>query len=340
MYEFMPKLSSLTTCILLVISFILFQIVVYAKIVDRIIAYVNDDLITEYELDKVVKDRCLELQLIYRFSPAEARRKAESECSELLDKMIRQMLLVHEAMKRNIQITDAEIEQDINESKKKAGIESNEEFKKQLEADGYTLISFREQTKKKLMAQRLTLLAILPKINVTDSEITEFFNENREKFASKSDRVRLSHIFIKFSDNSDSKEAARQKIKQVLEKLDSGIDFVELASKYSDDVETRSQGGDLGFKSVAELKPDIRDEIQSLKEGEYTKPIETELGIHIFKLEEREIPRLTQEEKEQIKDYLRDLKFQKEWEKFTNRLKEKAFIKIIPIADFGLRISD
>lgn len=321
----MQKLFFLAICMLLVS---LLQPVANAKIVDRIVAYVDDDLITEYELNKVVDERSLELQQLYQFTPTEAKRKAEQERPKLLDNMIRQMLLIHEALKRNIQITDAEIEQYIDKFKKDAGIKSNEEFKKQLEAEGYTLISFREQVKKNLMAERLTFLAILPKINVTDGEITEFFNENREKFPSKSDKVRLRHIFIKFSDVSSSKEAARQKAKQVLQKLNSGMDFAKLAQEYSDDVETKSQGGDLGFRAVAKLKPYVRDKIQSLKEGEYTKPIETKLGIHIFKLEERKVPRLTQQEKEQVRKQLRELKFQKEWEKFTDHLKQKAFIKI------------
>lgn len=322
----MQKLYLLTVCIMLVMSFILFQLAVNAKVVDKIIAYVNDDIITRYELDKVVEERTLELQQIYQFSPVEAERKAKQERSELLDKMIRKMLLVQEALRRDIQITDAEIEQRINSLKKKAGIKSNQEFRKQLEAEGFTLISFREQTKRDLMAERLTLLAILPKINVTESEITEFFHENREKFTSKSDQVRLRHIFIK-SDGENSKET-HKKVKQILQKLDSGASFAKVAQEYSDDAETRSQGGDLGFKPVVELKPEIRDEIQSLKEGEYSEPVETELGVHIFKLEERKIPELTQQEREQIRRHLHEIKSQKEWKKFTDRLKEKAFIKI------------
>jgi len=315
--------------ILLITSiFVIFlQPIIKAKTVDKIIAYVNSDLITQYELDKIVEERTLELQQVYQFSEMEARRKAEKERPGLLDKMIRQMLLVHEAMKRNIEITDAELEQYIHEFQKRAGIESNEEFKKQLRAEGLTMISFREQTKRKLMADRLTLIAILPKINVTESEVKEFFNENKEKFSSKSDQVRLRHIFIKL--NNENPEETREKAQHILQKLDSGSDFAELAQEFSDDVETRDQGGELGLKYVTELKPEVRDAIQSIKEGEYTQAIETEIGIHIFKVEKREIPQLSREEKEQVRNYLREMKFQDEWLKFTDRLKENAFIKIV-----------
>lgn len=328
----MRKLFFLMTCIMLVINFILFQPTLYAKVVDQIIAYVNDDIITKYELNRVVEERALELQQIYQFNPKEAKRKAQKERPGLLDKMIRKMLLVQEALKRNIKITDAEVEQYINDLKKRAGIKSSEEFRKQLEAEGHTRISFREQTKKDLMAERLTLLTILPKINITESEITEFFNENSEKFTSKSDSVKLSHIFVEFSDNQASlnqkagtehPKETHQKIKKILEQLDSGMNFGDLAQKYSDDFQEKKPG----FKPVAELQPDFRDEILSLKEGEYTKPIETERGIYIFKLEAREIPELTKQEREQIRNRLREVKFQKEWEKFTDRLKKKAFIK-------------
>lgn len=322
----MKKLSFWTICIILLL-FLFQSITVNAKIVDKIIAYVNDDIITQHELDKVVSERTLELQQIYQFSPKEAKRRAEQERLELLDKMIRKMLLVQEALKRNIQITDAEVEQRISELKERTGIQSNEEFRRQLEAEGLTMVSFREQTKKNLMSERLSLLAILPKINVTESEVMEFFDENKEEFTSKADRVRLSHIFIESSDQNISK-GIHQKIEKIMNELDSGADFAQLSQKYSDDLETGSQGGDLGFKSVAELQPEVRDEIQSLKKGEYTKPIETELGIHIFKLSERKVPELTQQEKEQIKEHLRQVKFQREWDEYTDSLKEEAFIDI------------
>ena len=93
------KLTKIILCL-----FLLFCThIAYAKIVDGIIAYVNDDVITEGDLTKLFSDRIAELQQVYRFSTSEANEKAQEERAELLDKLIRQILVIQEAQRQQIQ---------------------------------------------------------------------------------------------------------------------------------------------------------------------------------------------------------------------------------------------
>ena len=109
---------------------------IYARTFDRIIAYVNDDIVTKRELDVLVNQRAMELQQVYRFSEREALNEAERQRSELLDRLIRQMLLLEAALILKITVTDAEVEQYIKEFKDRYQIETDEEFKKQLNREG------------------------------------------------------------------------------------------------------------------------------------------------------------------------------------------------------------
>ena len=165
---------------------------------DQIIAYVNDEVITNWELENLVKQRALELIQIHNFSKREAAEKARQERHELLDRLIRQMLLVETALTLKVEITGEELEMYIKTFKQRAKIETQEEFVKQLKVEGYTPTGFREQSKRNLMAERLLERRIFPRLQVRDSDVLKFFEENRDRFTTKSDNLQLRHILVAF----------------------------------------------------------------------------------------------------------------------------------------------
>ena len=406
-----------------------------ARTFDRIIAYVNDDVVTTRELDVLVNQRAMELQQVYRFSEREALNEAERQRSDLLDRLIRQMLLLEAALTLKVTVSDVEIEQYIQDFKRKYKIETDEEFKKQLNREGMTLVGFREQSERNLKAEKLVMGRIVPRLQVRESEIQEFFEENRDQLPTKTDKVHLRHIFIAFEPNQADRDAvlktineviseitadstkfeefarryaskqnpssqagmlieatneelerfpeifqdvlanlevgtfsepvegneglyvftvemktdtmiafrylivpltpsaeaiqeAREHAVEVFKKLENGEDFNTLVGTYSDDTETRDNGGDLGVRSLRELNPDTRKIIEVLAVGTYSQPHETESGLHIFKIDERNSPSLSETEKQQITSILRQQRFQEEWDAYTNKLLENAYIRI------------
>ena len=422
-------------CLMLCLLFISSGISVgVARTFDTIIAYVNDDVVTKRELDVLVNQRAMELQQVYRFSEREAINEAERQRDQLLDRLIRQMLLLEAALTLRITVSDADIEQYVQEFKNRYQIETDEEFKKQLNREGMTLFAFREQSERNLKAERLVMGRIVPRLQVRDSEIQEFFEENRDQLPTKADKVRLRHIFVAFEPNQADRDAAfgtvrktideikadntkfeefaqryvikqnpssqagilieatteeldqfpeifqnvlkdlaegalsepiegneglyvfavekktdqiiafrylivplepsaeamqeaREDIVEVFKKLENGEDFTALAAAHSDDAETRENGGDLGVRSLAELNPKTRAVIEALETGAYSQPHETESGLHIFRVDERNSPSLSETEKRQITSILRQQRFQEEWDAYTDKLLENAYVK-------------
>lgn len=403
---------------------------IYARTFDRIIAYVNDDVVTKRELDVLVNQRAMELQQVYRFSEREALNEAERQRSELLDRLIRQMLLLEAALTLKITVSDTEVEQYIKDFKDRYQIETDEEFKKQLNREGMTLVAFREQSERNLKTEKLVMGRIVPRLQIRDREIQEFYEENRDQLSTKVDKVNLRHIFVAFKPNEADRDAAyenvaearneiengakfetvaqrydtsqqagalipatiqelsqfpdifqksltnleigtvsepivgdkglyvftveertetsigfryfivplitspeaiqeaRENANEIYALLEAGEDFNKLALTRSDDHETRENGGDLGVRSLSELNPKTRAVVEPLEAGAYSQPYETELGIHIFKVDQRNSPELTEVEKAQITSLLRQQRFQEEWDAYTNKLLENAYIKI------------
>jgi len=408
-----------------------------ARTFDKIVAYVNDDVVTKREIDILVKQRAMELQQVYRFSEREALAEAERQRSELIDRLIRQMLLLEAALTLRVTVSEAEVEQYIQEFKNRYQIETDEEFRKQLKREGLTFVAFREQAEPNLKAEKLVMGRIVPRLQVRESDVQKFFEENREQLPTKADKVRLQHIFVAFKPNPADRELALEKVSTVLaeiaedrtnfedvaqrhaleqnansqagllieatpeelkrfpetfqtvlknlkegevsepiegneglyvftvetktddmiafryliiplkpseaailearrhiaqlfKKLDEGADFNALAAEHSDDAETRENGGDLGVRSLTELSPKTRKIVEALAPDAHSQPLETESGLHIFKIDERNTPELSETEKRQIISILRQQRFQEEWDVYTNKLLENAYVKITP----------
>ena len=422
------KVIYLTLIVLIIGSGILSA---HARTFDKIVAYVNDDVVTKRELDVLVNQRAMELQQVYRFSEREALNEAERQRTELLDRLIRQMLLLEAALTLRITVSEIEVEEYIKEFKDKYQIATDAEFQRQLNREGMTLVGFREQSERNLKTEKLVMGRIVPRLQIRDSEIQEFFEENRDQLSTKADKVHLRHIFIAFKPSQADRDAAYENVKKALNaietgdvtfedvakrydtskqagelinasteelsqfpkifqesltnlsigtrsepvegdrglyvftvenktdemlefryfivplvpspsavqeihkradevyaKLEAGEDFSKLALAHSDDDETREEGGDLGVRSLSELNPKTRTVIEPLASGGYSQPYETELGFHIFKVDERDSPGLTEAEKAQITVLLRQQRFQEEWDAYTDKLLENAYVKI------------
>ena len=259
-----------------------------ARRFDQIIAYVNDDVITKWELDSVVNQKALELQQIYRFSEREAMQKAEQERVELLDQLIRQMLLVETALTLKIEITEAEVEQYLQNFKDQYKIETEAELAQALKKEGYTLMSFREQAKRNLMAERLVMQRILPRLQVRDSDVQQFFEENRSQLPTKTDRAHLRHIFVAFKPSEEDRKLSLEKVNTILQDLRDGKDFETLAQRYADD-EGRKAGigllNELPMAEMGNLSAIFRDALGGLNAGEISEPVEGNDGFYLFKVE-------------------------------------------------------
>ncbi len=284
-----PKTIILILLIVLLISSSMTHSI--ARIFDKIIAYVNDDVITKRRLDMLVKQHAFELQQVHRYTESEALKEAEKQRAELLDRRIRQMLLLEAALTLKIQVTDAEIEEYIQNFKTKHQIPTDDELQKLLNRDGLTFVAFRERVQRDLMTEKLVMGRIVPRLQVRESDIQKFFEENRDQLPTKADRVSLSHIFIAFKPTAEDRKTASDAANQALEEIRSDkTQFEAVARRIASKHNLNAQAGSLIETTPSEVLslPDaFLTVLAKLKAGEISEPIEAPDGIHVLMVETR-----------------------------------------------------
>lgn len=215
-----------------------------------------------------------------------------------LDALIDQTIIESEAKKQKIDIADEDIENELKLLEEAYGGE--EALKAAMETSGISLADVKKDLSLNLTIEKL----LESRISVTEEEMTTYFNENKESFAT-AEQVKASHILVE-------DEATAKKVKDMLA---SGEDFSALAKEYSTDTTTKEQGGDLGFFTKGEMVAEFEEAAFSLKPNEISEPVKTEYGYHIIKLAEKQEAKEAnyEESKSEIKEQLISEKMQTEY---------------------------
>jgi peptidyl-prolyl cis-trans isomerase SurA len=253
--------------------------------------------------------------------------QASSLRLSILRQLIDDEILMQRAEKLGLLATDEEVNRRLNEIKAPY---TKEEFDKRLEAKKISLDDFKRDLRRSLTVDKVLNREITSKINITDQDITSYYNAHKSEFNLIEPQYHLAHILVTTApnpqvhnlknDKARNEAEARKKIQTLLNRLDSGEDFATLAMNYSEDPETASNGGDLGFTPESSLKgtdPATRDAISKLKPGQYSSiipvvnPTTHQLfGYRIVKLIAKEPagqrdlndPRVQQAIREQLRD--------------------------------------
>jgi peptidyl-prolyl cis-trans isomerase SurA len=254
------------------------------KIVERILVIVNDSIITETELDDRLSKEEQVLQRLFQYDEARLSAEMEKARPEILELMIDEILFTHEAIKKGIQVSDTEIQQFVSSLKNQYG--SQEALEKALEAEGYTLDSFKKEKKRTLLLQRLIEQRFGPELNVTDEAVNQFYRENRDEFPGRSDTLALKHIFVKFHTTEVDKEKAFGRAENILKRGKNGEDFGELATQFSDHEPTKASGGDMGYfiPGMGKHDPKLEEVASRLAVGEISDLVESPGGYDIIKV--------------------------------------------------------
>ena len=210
----------------------------------------------------------------------------------ILEQLVVEHLLMTEAERNKIEVSDKEVEDEIN--KQLAGQNmSMEDFKELLKAYGTSYEEQAEQIKNRLIFTKLIDRKLAGKTKVvTVDEARKFYDENTKEFVTPA-RTRTSHILIPTSSddpNSDPnqvKTAALAKAKKLLKQIREGSDFAELAKKNSIGPSAKN-GGDLGFQPKGMLAPEYENAAAALELGQVSDIVETPFGYHIIKLTGRQ----------------------------------------------------
>lgn len=149
---------------------------------------------------------------------------------------------------------------------------------------------------------------VLEKIEVTEKDMQLYYKIHREEFITP-EAARARHILIRADKkaSAEKKKMARDRAEAVLSRLKAGEDFAKLASEFSEDTGSKEKGGDLGFFSKGSMHPDLERVAFLMKPGETSEILETEIGFHIVRLDEKRVAML--EPYEKVKAKVRELVF-------------------------------
>lgn len=258
---------------------------VFAKdevtLLDKIIVVVNDNVITQLELNdriKIIRQQFKQKGL--RLPSEEVLQK------QLLERLILEKLQLELAKNTGIRITDETVNRVIANIAQENKL-SIEQFRQALEKDNFQFSDFRENIRREVIISRLRKVQVENKVSVSEQEIENYLNQSLAD-KSDNDEYLLSHILIATPEAATPGqiEAAKIKAEKVLSDLQNGEDFAQMAIAISDD-ELALKGGDLGWRKLAQLPTLFAPVVTKMEKNSIKGPLRSASGFHIIKLENK-----------------------------------------------------
>lgn len=259
----------------------------------NVAATVNSRPITNADVDK-------HFQL--NFADAQSRPADDQmmiQKLEIVRTLIDNEIMLQRAEKLSLMATDADVEAKFNELK--SGY-TQEEFQKTLDARKMTVADLKAQLRRDLSVQKLINKEITSQISISDSQIADFYNANKEAFNLAEPQIHLAQIVVTATgdpnvrnlknDDAKTEDQAKNKIQALDARLRQGEDFAMLAQNFSEDPQSAANGGDLGFipqSALEQAGAEVRNMILQLPPGQITpKPISNQGSYRIFKVMSKE----------------------------------------------------
>lgn len=301
-----------------------------AVVTDRIVAVVNDEVITLTELNRAFEPYEKNIEANYKGNDKEAVLKQNK--TVFLQRLVDQMLIEHEAQKVGagmVAVKDEEVMGVVNEMLVKNNL-SMEDYKKKLAAEGNTLENVKKEIQGQMLRMRLLRREVQSKILVTDEEIGEYYDKNRQDYEGK-EAVRIQQILLTAPAGADNKTraGAKEQARQLRERILKGEPFEMLAAQYSKGP-AAAQGGDIGFVERGVILPDVEKVAFSLPVGQLSDVIESEMGFHVIAVIDKRgaglkpLPAVRKE----IKAKIEEEKVAKKYEEWIEGLRKKSFIDV------------
>jgi peptidyl-prolyl cis-trans isomerase SurA len=301
-----------------------------AEIIERIVAIVNDDIITQSDVAKFT-DRLKSGGLVDDLLVPDdnTRQSILKDSDKLLQKMIDAKLIDTEVKHQNLTVPIERVEQEIRSIAKQNNL-TRDELKSALQERGMSFSQYQDFIKTGLERQQLIEKAITSRIKISEDDVVAAYSaESRDTNAKQSFEYTLAHIM--FLNSNGGPEGARARAENVLKRLKEGTSFDKVASEYSEDPGFES-GGVLGTFKTGELNKELEDVVSHLSTGEISGVIPTKGGFHIVRVMKKRLipdPNL-EKEKEKIRARIYEAAYKKQFQTWLEQLRQEAFIRINP----------
>lgn len=247
---------------------------------DAIVAIVDESVITRRELDRRINLVTVDFRKSQRrLPPDDVLRR------QVLEALISDSLLLQEASRRGIKITESQLNQAMQRVARQNQMTLSD-FRRALLADGINYEEYRNAVHREMIIGALRNQYSQRNASISDAEVDEFLEQSGGDNTSY--EYRLSHILLSVPDAATPEQvsSAQQMAQRILARLDQGEEFDQLANTFSTSA-TALQGGDLGWRKKAEIPGLFTSAVLSMKPGDYAGPIRSASGFHIVHLKQR-----------------------------------------------------
>jgi len=286
-----------------------------AEIANRIVATIDGEPITAFELRGYAKER----------------GATASSDAAVLDALITDKLLEKEIKTQGINARDDEIDRYIAEIQQRNGLD-DERFAKALAAQGMTRDAYRQKVKSEIEKAQLVNREIRQRVNVSPEEIARYYDKHADDYATD-ERLKVRDIFFALEPGADEASIARTRAKalEVRELAVDGRDFAGLAQQFSEGPGA-AKGGELGTFARGEMARELEDAVSALAPGTVSQPILAGGGFHLLRVDERMSAghRPLEEVKDDIRERLYNEALEERFQNWLSRdLRERHHVEVL-----------
>lgn len=289
-----------------------------AEVLDRIVAVVNEEIITLSELEQMSR------MVLPRTGAAPKGREAQALQREMLEALIDRKLARAEAKRRGINVAEREVDQALQEFRARNRLPDDAALTQALAKEGLTLKEFRQQIADQIQQERLVQMAVGAKVTVSEAEVRRVY-ESQGKGGGTEVHLRTIRLPYPPGATAAQKEETRLKAEEILKATQQRQPLGEIAKRF---------GGmevDLGYVPQSDVAPELLEHLNRTRPGEVT-PIQTLEGFQFIQVVDRRAGgpgRSFEEAAPEIRQMLMRQEMEKRFADWVKTLREKAHIKIM-----------
>ena len=299
------------------------------ELVDRIVAVVNNEIITLYDLNRTFAPYATNIKAL-KYPPEKERQTLFQVRQDILEQLIESMLADQQVKQNQITVSEKEINNTIERIKESRQF-TDEQLRQGLASQGMTMEEYRKEIQEQILRNKLVNREVKAKIVITKEDIKKYYESHREKYSGEK-KYYLWNMFIKVPSGSSSSERnnARNRMEAILVKIQQGQSFESLVDELKKS-SSAVKGTDLGLYRLEELSEQLRQVVKKMKTGEFSAVLDTNFGfqiLYIQKIEESQAQPLEAVESE-IDDLLYTELVDTKYREWLEQLRVQSHIRII-----------
>ena len=296
------------------------------KIVERIIARVNNEIVTERQFDQ--QQAKLRDELAQQYSGAELDTAYRKESADLLRNLIDEDLMVQKAKDLDITV-ETDLVKRLDQIRAQNNLATLADLEKEVEKQGVIWEDFQDQIRRQMLMQKVIEREVGSRVQISRDEARQYFAAHQADFASPAG-VRLAQILV--STDKHKPGEAKERADAALAELKNGGKWEDVVKKYSDDEQSVGAAGDIGFMKQGTMAPQIASACAKLDTGDTSDLIPTTSGYLVLKVEERRSagnPKF-EEVEQRADEVLYNQQIQKGLRDYLSTLRQESYIYLAP----------